>query len=484
MAEGRPPISSSRIATGDIAQHSFAVVRRGFDTDEVRSYLQSVARSLETLEAREEELRAALAEAEERAAHPVVDEATLTTSLGQHSAQILRHAHEEAARIVVQAQEGAATLLRETQSQVDELQARTEASAAERVVEVELLVANAEQEARVESERIVAEAIAAGEAIITRAKDEGRALLDQVQEARRRVLSDLAARRRGLGIQIEQLRAARDEMAASVHGVRERVDGILAHLDRTDEEARAAAQGVADQFRLGTAEIPHDQDEQDEATGEVPPTGPTPAVERCVRQSSRVRTRPHPRSTSSSPASGPGRQQTKEPAPEPERAAPAAAEDVAERRSRPGGAGQGRRGGRGGQAAAQPRTSSRTRSRTIPRRRRNTEHAVPPGPDAFIISRRDELLTPITARLSRAIKRTLGDDQNRLLDRLRSAPALESRRAHGLGGRAPGDLRVGGAQPPRRGVRRRDDLRRSRRGDHPEGRCRGAIVRRVGARGW
>ena len=57
MAEGRPPISSSRIATGDIAQHSFAVVRRGFDTDEVRSYLQSVARNLEALEAREEELR-------------------------------------------------------------------------------------------------------------------------------------------------------------------------------------------------------------------------------------------------------------------------------------------------------------------------------------------------------------------------------------------------------------------------------------------
>ncbi len=278
MAEGRAPISSSRIATGDIAQHSFAVVRRGFDTDEVRSYLQSVSRSLEALEAREEELRTALAEAEERAAHPVVDEATLTTSLGQHSAQVLRHAHEEAARIVVQAQDGAATLLRETQSQVDELQARTEASSAERVVEVELLVANAEQEARVESERIIAEAVAAGEAIITRAKDEGRALLDQVQEARRRVLADLAARRRGLGIQIEQLRAARDEMAASVHGVRDRVDGILTHLDRTDEEARAAAQGVADQFRLGTAEVPHDQDDGVEVTGEAPPTGPTPVT--------------------------------------------------------------------------------------------------------------------------------------------------------------------------------------------------------------
>src|SRR5580692_1435010 len=131
MPEGLAPISSSRVSTGDIARHSFAIVRRGFDVDEVRSYLQSVARSIETFEQREQELRAAIAEAEERAAHPVVDEATLTASLGQHSAQILRHAHEEAARIVVQAGERAATLLRETQSEVDKLQEQTESSAAE-----------------------------------------------------------------------------------------------------------------------------------------------------------------------------------------------------------------------------------------------------------------------------------------------------------------------------------------------------------------
>ena len=107
MPEGRSPISSARISTGDVARHSFAIVRRGFDIDEVKTYLQSVARSIEVLEQREQELREAVAEADERAAHPVVDEATLTASLGQHSAQILRHAHEEAARIVVQAQEAA-----------------------------------------------------------------------------------------------------------------------------------------------------------------------------------------------------------------------------------------------------------------------------------------------------------------------------------------------------------------------------------------
>jgi DivIVA domain-containing protein len=415
MAEGRPPISSYRIATGDIAQHSFSVVRRGFDTDEVRSYLQSVARNLETLEAREEELRAALTEAEERAAHPVVDEATLTTSLGQHSAQILRHAHEEAARIVVQAQEGAATLLRETQTQVNELQERTEASTAERVVEVELLVANAEQEARVESERIVAEAIAAGEAIITRAKDEGRALLDQVQEARRRVLADLAGRRRGLGIQIEQLRAARDEMAASVHGVRERVDGILAQLDRTDEEARAAAQAVADQFRLGTAELPHDQDEGDEGTGEAPPTGPTPVVSGDAPSGETVEGAAAPSVDELFARIRAGTGETGAPAPEGEPTAPAASETGGTERAEP--------------AKADPGvvadTSPAEGADVVSEEPVTEEDEVAPGPDDAIIARRDDLLTPITARLSRTIKRTLGDDQNRLLDRLRSAPALD-----------------------------------------------------------
>ena len=410
MAEGRPPISSSRIAAGDIAQHSFSVVRRGFDSDEVRSYLQSVARSLEALEAREEDLRMALTEAEERAAHPVVDEATLTASLGQHSAQILRHAHEEAARIVVQAQEGAATLLRETQMQVDELQARTESSAAERVVEVELLVANAEQEARVESERIIAEAIAAGEAIITRAKDEGRALLDQVQEARRRVLADLAARRRGLGIQIEQLRAARDEMAASVHGVRERVDGILTHLDRTDEEARAAAQGVADQFRLGTADLPHDQDDAGDGASDVPPTGPTPSVG-------------GPQSADAGEeASGPsvdelfariraGTAATRE--------AAAAAEAAAE----PPVPGAPKEEAGGGAGATDPVTAVDAAEGW--EESKEDEREVAPGPDDPIIARRDELLAPVSARLGRTMKRQLGDDQNRLLDRLRNAPGAE-----------------------------------------------------------
>jgi DivIVA domain-containing protein len=377
MPEGLSPISSSRVSTGDIARHSFAIVRRGFDVDEVRSYLQSVARSLETFEQREQELRTAIAAAEERAAHPVVDEATLTASLGQHSAQILRHAHEEAARIVAQAQEGAAALMRDAQSQVDELQATTEAASAERVVEVELMVANAEIEARAERDRIRADALSDGDEVVERAKDEGRALLEQVQEARRRVLSDLASKRRALSIQIEQLRAARDEMAASVSGVRDSVDGILGQLARTDDEARAAALAAGDQARIhagidepADAEPPLLGGDEAASSDDGSSGGAAPSVDELF---ARIRAGADP------------------------------AEDT-----------------QAAEAPVSPPAETAGQATTV----KEPPPEAAPHSDP-LLARRDDLLAPITAQLSRHIKRTLGDDQNRLLDVLRSAPSTQ-----------------------------------------------------------
>ncbi len=130
--------------------------------------------------------------------------------------------------------------------------------------------------------------------MIARAKEEGRALLEQVQEARKRLMTDLAGRRRALSIQIEQLRAARDEMAASIKGTRASVDEILARLDHTDDDARAAALAAGDQARLHLPkDVPHDQeaidggengaggesDQQREARGEATPGGMTPSVD-------------------------------------------------------------------------------------------------------------------------------------------------------------------------------------------------------------
>jgi cell division septum initiation protein DivIVA len=369
MPEGRSPISSARISTGDVARHSFAIVRRGFDIDEVKTYLQSVARSIEVLEQREQELREAVAEADERAAHPVVDEATLTASLGQHSAQILRHAHDEAAKIVVQAQEGASTLLREAQSQANEIQAQSEGASAQRVAEAEIHVANATKEAREAVERIRYDALAEADAVIARAKDEGRVLLEQVHDARKRVMADLAGRRRALSIQIEQLRAARDEMAASVQGVRGSIDAILTQLEHSDDDARAAGLAAADQARLHVPkDLPEEETVPSVEAGEDPAHGGvTPSVDELF---ARIR------------------------------AGTDAAQD---------------QGGATAEAEEADRGDSGVTAVTGGEEQRA-------GPDQALIARRDDLLSPISSQLSRHIKRALGDDQNRLLDVLRSTP--------------------------------------------------------------
>jgi DivIVA domain-containing protein len=453
MPEGRPsisPISSSRVATGDVAHHAFTVVRRGYDTDEVRSYLQAVARDIAELDQRQEELRAAAAEADERAAHPVIDEATLTASLGQHSAQLLRHAHDEAARIVAQAQESSSTLLREAQSQVNEIQAQAEGHTAERVAEAELMVATAEQEARVEATRIHTDAMAEADEMIARAKDEGRALLEQVQAARKRVLADMSTRRRALSIQIEQLRAARDEMAASIHGVRDSVDGILTDLQRSDEDARSAAAAAGDGARLRGID---DEPLNDDLAGGPVAAGP---FDGRTQEAASTESAPRPGAGEGPPATGSattGGPATEDPTTEetppvppgvlseedsrdaaPVGDAPSVDELFARIRAGtgtevPAGVPEPAPATPAAPAAAPPAPAKGSPEATTQVVEPESEVVevteVGDDPDQALIGRRNELISPITVQLSRHIKRALGDDQNRLLDVLRVAPTTE-----------------------------------------------------------
>jgi DivIVA domain-containing protein len=229
----------------DVVRRSFGTVRRGFDPQEVRAYLELLANSLEHAERREQELVQDLQEAEDRARHPVIDESVLTSSLGQRSAAVLRGAHEEAARILSQAEEAAATMVREAQQQATDVQVNGESSAAERIAQAELEANSLRQQARDESAVALEAAREEGEAVVERAREHGRTMLDQAQEARRRVLADMAHRRRLVTEQIELLRSARDEIAGSVVGVRRSLDKIVDDLSRAEDSARGAATAAA-----------------------------------------------------------------------------------------------------------------------------------------------------------------------------------------------------------------------------------------------
>jgi hypothetical protein len=210
-----------------------------------------------------------------------------------------------------------------------------------------------------------------------------------------------------LGIQIEQLRAARDEMAASVHGVRDRVDGILAHLDRTDDDARAAAAAVGEQFRLhGGAEEPHDQDALEDAIADVPDEGPAAAVRVIDVDADAAEQGTDGATDEIAATSAPSVDELFA------RIRAGAEETKAEPVSEP-------------VTEAVPDAARQAKGVVVVEPEEGTEEP-PPGPDDPFIAQRDELLGPVTARLSRAVKRALGDDQNRLLDRIRSSPSLSS----------------------------------------------------------
>ena len=372
MTDERATISSARLSASDVVRHSFGVVRRGFDPGEVRSFLELIAKELQSVEAREHDLRRQIAEAEERAKNPVLDEATLTAALGQSSAQVLRNAHEEAARITERAEQAAAEQLRRAQLQAAELDVASESTIGARIAEAELLASALEQSSQRDAEQLLQSARNDGETLVAHAREQGRAMVEQAQEARRRVLEDMDRRRRRMHVQIEQLRAARDELAAAIVGVRNAVDRITDELSHSDEDARLAAMEVA--RRQPTLEGLTDDELAIIADDEI--DDPSPLVDELF---AKIRA-----SVSSEEAA---ERELLESAPK----EPEAVQD------------------------AQPKAVTELPTEEVP--------VVKVEDTSGLIAARDAAVAESVASLTKRVKRALQDDQNAMLERLRSGKA-------------------------------------------------------------
>ena len=245
--------SSSHLAPDDVARHTFGSVRRGFDPTEVRAYLESIAEGLRARAERERELLAALADAEQRAANPVIDDTMLTTAVGKETARVLQSAHDagsemlanaeaEAQRLVSEATETSGQMLAEAAEVSEAAQTRADALLAERTAEAEAasttLKERTEQQVSAALDKVRADA----EEMTERARTEGRVMVEEAQLLRARVLADLSRRRKVLHAQIEQLRAGRERLAETVNEVRQSVETIAEDLFRAEDEARLAAE--------------------------------------------------------------------------------------------------------------------------------------------------------------------------------------------------------------------------------------------------
>ena len=234
MGDDQIVISSGQVITPEtVLSQSFSSAFRGYHPAEVRHFLKRVSEEMAAGAEREAELRRALQEASERAAHPELDEATVTGILGEHAARLLAGARETAASITAEARQRADAVVRDGESMIARMRADADGLLARRSTEADAVADSIRGEAQTEAR-----------AIVERATQQGKEMVREARAVRERMLADLNKRRRQAQLQIEQLRAARDRLLAAYDVVRRTVDEATAELEAAEPEARLAAEAV------------------------------------------------------------------------------------------------------------------------------------------------------------------------------------------------------------------------------------------------
>lgn len=401
-------LSTTRQSSTEIVRSNFSTIRKGgLDPQEVRLHLEAVAREMGHLEHKIRELQDQLAEALRRAANPTIDEATLASALGTQSAAILRSAHEEAGRVTAEAQERSAQIFADAQHRGAAHLIEAQERATSIISEAEATAGAIDHDARLGAERLIESAKLNAGVVLDRAREQGRAIVEQANAARKTVLNDLAVKRKALHIQIEQLRVARDTLTGHVSAVRDQLEVMLNGLNSSDEAARAAAldalrlrpappEPTEEELLAGTPlrEVPDAEVTLVEVPSPAPPPPPVPAPV-------------PPPAPAPVPEDGPKTRTRPAPAPAPE--GPSEGED-------PTG------------TDVVNEIFARLRKATLEERGatapapppRRAAPAKPATPTDELFRRRDGAIEESLAVLTRKVKRVLQDDQNVMLDRLRS----------------------------------------------------------------
>ena len=234
--------SSTPLSPDEIALKSFPAVRRGVDGEAVRLFLAKAAAELRAALEREAILRERVLEAEHRAEEPVLDEATLTRAIGTETAKILWTAHDAAGNVVARAEERAAELIAEAGRVLAEQTAAAEAEALEIRTAAERDAAEYLSQTQAEADAMTDVAHADAVELFDATKEECRRMVAEARSLRNRALADLVARRRALRVQLEELRTGKDSLLGVVDDVAASVDELRRRLASAEDEARVAAE--------------------------------------------------------------------------------------------------------------------------------------------------------------------------------------------------------------------------------------------------
>ena len=215
------PDPSSPAAVGSA---QFNVTRRGFDQGEVRDFLRMVSAELARLQEREKFLESEMRAMQTRGLSDpgVLDEATVTTLLGEETARVLSVAREAAQQMRDRAAETAERMVREAASEV----------------------ARMREEVEIEASRRRSDASSDSEAEIELAKQQGREMVNEARAYREKLLAELATRRELARQQIEELIRHRDRLKEAFERASLAASGAVGDLTDFDAAAEEFQQAV------------------------------------------------------------------------------------------------------------------------------------------------------------------------------------------------------------------------------------------------
>ncbi len=402
MSTGRNEGFLDRNPANSPSTANLALVRRGYDPDQVRRLIGDLDRELRELRSRELELRRQLGEAKSASPLPraaasstaALDDDDLVARVGSHSAALVRRAHDEAAALVATAEAQAAQIVAAAHERVAIFAADIEERATSKVAEAELEAKAVLEESQIAAEKAREVAHANGEMLVNSARDQGRGIVAEAREIRRKVLADMGEKRKGIHLQIEQMRAARDEIQRAVNDLQQSVHDVLGNLAGSDDAARRAAQEV---IRRSPVPPPLDEEEvveRSERTFEEAEVSSTPSPTGESSKSASKSTDNPTEAVSSLPS---------QPEAETEDGQPSVDE-----------------------LFAKIRESVRSDAASIEKPEPKQVAAFPSGAPELAAARRDELLASVTGNLARKVKRVLQDDQGQVLVQLRKAKGVWS----------------------------------------------------------
>ena len=246
---------TARRDPGSIRGREFATVRKGYDPDQVRSFLDQVATWVDDLEidlatTRAEARRLPAAPPPQAAPEPVVDPYAV---LGARVAEVLRVAEEHAARITEEAEASIQRML---------------------------------EEARDESQRMRTRAQEEADGVRQSAQEYSDATRRAAQEEADRVREDAADALESARVEAERTVAGLSErqsaLAAELHATRSRLLGIVSQLeDESDEEPIEIPEEPLRAHPVPiTSFIPPDDPRRDPVPPEIPSFVPPPAPPR------------------------------------------------------------------------------------------------------------------------------------------------------------------------------------------------------------